>query len=56
MGFRSYFFVRRLVIARNYGSALMSQHRFTVTKIVFRSAACSQLSPATPVVACSGLF
>jgi hypothetical protein len=35
MGFRSYFFVRRFVIARNYGSALMSQHRFTVTKIVF---------------------
>jgi hypothetical protein len=35
MGYRSYFFVRRHVIARNYGSALMSQHRFSVTKIVF---------------------
>jgi hypothetical protein len=54
MGFRSYFFVRRHYV-RNYGSALMSQHRFTVTKIVFGSAARSQLSTATPV-ACSGLF
>jgi hypothetical protein len=35
MGFRSYFFVRRFVIARNYGSALMSQHRISITRIVF---------------------
>jgi hypothetical protein len=43
MGSRSYFFVRRFVIARNYGSALMSQHRLSITKIVFCSAARSQL-------------
>jgi hypothetical protein len=38
MGSRSYFFVRRFVIARNYGSALMSQHRLSITQIVFSSA------------------
>jgi hypothetical protein len=34
MGSRSFYFVRRHVIARNYGSALMI-NRFSVTKIVF---------------------
>jgi hypothetical protein len=50
MGFRSYFFARRFVIARNYGSALMSQHRLSITQIVFCSAARSQIVTGHPRV------
>ncbi len=34
MGFRSFYFVSRLYV-RNYGSALMSRHRISITRIVF---------------------
>jgi hypothetical protein len=50
MGFRSYYFVRRFVIRRNYGSALMSQHRISITRIEFCSAARSQLLPVSDLV------
>jgi hypothetical protein len=49
MGFRSYFFVERLYV-RNYGSALMSQHRLSITQIVFCSAARSQIVTGHPRV------
>jgi hypothetical protein len=55
MGFRSYYFVRRHVIAQNYGSALMSQHRYSITKVVFSSAVSASFN-INRFVDCSGLF
>jgi hypothetical protein len=54
MGFRSYFFVRRHFV-RNFGSTLMSRHRFSVTKIVFSSAVSASLSTATDLLPVSDL-
>ena len=39
MGFRSFYFVYRHTVSRNYGRSLMSRHRLTVTQISFGSAA-----------------
>jgi hypothetical protein len=47
MGYRSYFFVRRHVVVRNYGSTLMNQHRLTVTKIVFVAPSTASSSSST---------
>ncbi len=41
MGFRSFYFVRRLVV-RNYGPALI-RNRLSIVKIVFCSAARSRI-------------
>jgi len=46
MGFRSYFFVRRLLV-RNYGSALMSRHRIEITRIVFVKPSAASSSSST---------
>jgi hypothetical protein len=35
MGFRSYYFAFRHVVVQNYGPALISQDRITITRIVF---------------------
>jgi hypothetical protein len=64
MGFRSYFFVRRLAV-RNYGSNLI-RNRLAVTRIEFVrpspvtqicfSSAVSAVVNSNSFVACSGLF
>jgi hypothetical protein len=43
---RSYFFVRRHFV-RNYGSALMSRHRISITRIVFVALHAARPSPVT---------
>jgi hypothetical protein len=37
MGYRSFYFVCRHTVVRNYGSALMSQHRLAVDLISFEA-------------------
>ncbi len=54
MGFRSFYFVYRHTV-RNYGSALMSRNRLTVTQISFSSAGSASFN-SSRFVACSGLF
>jgi hypothetical protein len=54
MGSRSYFFVRRHFV-RNYGSALMSRNRISVTQISFSNAVSASVN-SNKFVACSGLF
>jgi hypothetical protein len=55
MGFRSFYFVRRYAISRNTSSTLMSQHRYSVTKVVFSSAVSASFN-INRFVDCSGLF